>query len=59
MKILNIVKNKYLIFAIDDELKVFFYKTIGDFNRFIAESASGDTLEKVKNEALQGYDSAD
>ena len=58
MKILNIIKNKILSFAIDDESKTHFYYLIGDYNRFIAEIASGATLEKVKNGALEGYDNA-
>ena len=32
---------------------------IGDYYRYVAESASADTLEKVKAGALKGYSAAD
>merc|ERR1712080_665188 len=37
----------------------FFYKMIGDYYRYVAESAHDSTLEEVKNGALQGYTQAD
>ena len=42
--------------AADDESKAFFYKMIGDYYRYVAESAHDATLEEVKNGALDGYD---
>ena len=55
MTIVNTVKNQCMKVAADDESKAFFYKMIGDYYRYVAESASGDTLEEVKNGALEGY----
>lgn len=34
--------------AVENESKAFFYKMIGDYYRYVAESASADNLEKVK-----------
>ncbi|MFN9903747.1 MAG: 14-3-3 family protein [bacterium] len=45
MKIVNIVKNKCFGLASDDESKAFFYKMIGDYYRYVAESAHDATLE--------------
>ena len=46
------------LLAADDESKAFFQKMIGDYYRYVAESASGDKLEEVKNGALEGYQHA-
>ena len=59
MKIVNIVKNKCFGLASDDESKAFFYKMIGDYYRYVAESAHDTTLDQVKNGALDGYNNAD
>jgi hypothetical protein len=48
MTIVKIVKNKCLGLAKDDEGKAFFQKMIGDYYRYVAESAKGKTLEEVK-----------
>ena len=45
MKIVNIVKNKCFGLASDDESKAFFYKMIGDYYRYVAESAHDATLD--------------
>ena len=58
MKIVNITKNQCLPLAADDESKAFFQKMIGDYYRYVAESASGETLEEVKQGALNGYEQA-
>jgi len=44
MKIVNVVNNKCLALSNDDESKTFFYKMIGDYYRYVAESASADKL---------------
>ena len=59
MKIVNIVKNKCIGLAVDNESKAFFQKMIGDYYRYVAESASEATLEEVKQGALSGYQEAD
>ena len=41
--------------ATTDETKAFFYKMIGDYYRYVAECASGDQLDTVKNGALENY----
>merc|ERR1712224_967073 len=56
--IVNIVKGKCLPIAADDESKAFFQKMIGDYYRYVAESAREDKLEEVKNGALEGYQHA-
>eukprot|EP00356_Strombidium_inclinatum_P017324 CAMPEP_0170490708 /NCGR_PEP_ID=MMETSP0208-20121228/8807_1 /TAXON_ID=197538 /ORGANISM="Strombidium inclinatum, Strain S3" /LENGTH=238 /DNA_ID=CAMNT_0010766149 /DNA_START=50 /DNA_END=766 /DNA_ORIENTATION=+ len=59
IKIVNIVKDRCIKLAIDNESKAFFQKMIGDYYRYVAESASGATLEEVKNGALEGYKQSD
>lgn len=54
-KIISIVKNQCLKLTADSESKAFFYKMIGDYYRYVAESAHEDTLEEVKTGALEGY----
>ena len=52
MLIVTIVKDKCLAVAAEDESKAFFFKMIGDYYRYVAESASEDKLQEVKNGAL-------
>merc|ERR1712139_50866 len=59
IEIVNIVKGKCMPLAADDESKAFFQKMIGDYYRYVAESAREDKLEEVKNGALEGYKEAD
>ena len=58
MVIVNIVKEKCLGLAQEDESKAFFYKMMGDYYRYVAESARDNVLEEVKLGALQGYEEA-
>ena len=58
ISIVNTVKNKCMPLASDDESKAFFYKMIGDYYRYVAESANEAILEEVKNGALEGYQNA-
>ena len=55
MKIVEVVENSCLGLAAEDESKAFFQKMIGDYYRYVAESASADKLGEVKNGALTGY----
>jgi 14-3-3 protein epsilon len=57
-KIIDIVRSKVLTKAADDEPKAFFIKMVGDYYRYIAETAQGDKLEQVKTEALKAYSDA-
>lgn len=59
MLIVRIVKDKCLVLAAEDESKAFFQKMIGDYYRYVAESATEATLNEVKEGALHGYDQAD
>ena len=56
--IINIIKNDVLTKASEDEPKAFFLKMIGDYCRYIAESAKDDRLSKTKTDALAAYTEA-
>ena len=58
-KIVNVVRDKCLGLAQEEESKAFFYKMMGDYYRYVAESAHGSILEEVKQGALKGYQEAD
>merc|ERR1712048_691895 len=58
MDIVDIVNSKCMGLASDDESKAFFTKMVGDYYRYVAESAKDEVKEKVKNGALEGYTSA-
>jgi 14-3-3 protein epsilon len=58
-KIIDIVRTKVLSKASgQDEPRAFFVKMVGDYYRYIAETAQGDKLEQVKTEALKAYNEA-
>ena len=57
-KVISIVKDKCLQKAKEDEAKVFYLKMIGDYYRYTAESAIGDQLSAVTENALKYYDEA-
>jgi hypothetical protein len=42
----------------ENEAKAFFVKMVGDYYRYIAETAQGEKLEQVKREALKAYNEA-
>ena len=52
------VESKCLKLAAEDESKAFFQKMIGDYYRYVAESATADKLDSVKQGALKGYEEA-
>jgi len=54
-KIIEIVRSKVLTKQNEPEPKAFFVKMVGDYYRYIAETAQGEKLEEVKNEALKAY----
>ena len=56
--IISLIRNGVLGKTNDDESRAFFLKMIGDYCRYIAESAKGDRLEKTKTDALQAYQEA-
>merc|ERR1711913_54518 len=53
------VEGKCIKLAAEYESKAFFQKMIGDYYRYVAESATADKLESVKQGALKGYEAAD
>merc|ERR1711988_256328 len=57
MSIIEVVKAN-CINSNDDESKAFFQKMIGDYYRYVAENASADKLEPLKQGALQFYEHA-
>ena len=57
-EIINTIKTEVLTKASDDEPRAFFLKMIGDYCRYIAESAKDARLEKTKTEALKAYEEA-
>jgi 14-3-3 protein epsilon len=56
--VLNTIDHHLLKKAEDEEAKVFYLKMKGDYNRYIAEYASGDLKQKVADGALNSYKSA-
>jgi 14-3-3 protein epsilon len=56
--ILNTIDNHLLKRAEDDEARVFYLKMKGDYNRYVAEYASGELKQKVSDAALDSYKSA-
>ena len=59
MRIVNIVKDQCMGLASQEESKAFFFKMIGDYYRYVAESAHDSVLQEVKSGALEGYEKAD
>merc|ERR1712226_1252834 len=58
MSIVQMVQQKCLGLAKDDESKAFFQKMIGDYYRYVAESAAEDKIQGVRDGALKGYEAA-
>ncbi len=58
-KIIKMIQDRVLNQKeVSAEAQAFFVKMVGDYYRYIAENAKGDNLEKVKQEAMKAYDSA-
>lgn len=56
--IIQIVQSKVLSKSVENEAKAFFVKMVGDYYRYIAETAQNEKLEQVKREALKAYNEA-
>jgi 14-3-3 protein epsilon len=56
--IIHIIESKVLNKASEVEAKAFFVKMVGDYYRYIAETAQGAKLEQVKVAALKAYQEA-
>ena len=54
--IVEVVRDRCLPLAAEDESKAFFQKMIGDYYRYVAESAAEDKIAEVKQGALDGYE---
>jgi len=57
-KIIGYINKNLLKKAEDAESKVFYYKMIGDYYRYIAENITGESKTKYANKGLEGYKSA-
>jgi hypothetical protein len=56
--VIDLIKQKVLSKTSADEARAFFVKMVGDYYRYIAETAQGAKLEQVKTEALKAYTEA-
>jgi hypothetical protein len=56
--VIELIRSKVLNKSSADEARAFFVKMVGDYYRYIAETAQGDKLEQVKTEALKAYNEA-
>ena len=57
-EIIALIRSDVLTKASDDESRAFFLKMIGDYCRYVAESAKDDRLARTKTDALGAYDEA-
>ena len=57
--IIDMIKNDAMKTGSDIEGKSFFLKMVGDYYRYMAESAQADVLEKARNGALSSYKEAE
>jgi hypothetical protein len=56
--VIELIRSKVLSKPAQEEAKAFFVKMVGDYYRYIAETAQGAKLEQVKTEALKAYTEA-
>jgi len=57
-EIINLLRDRLLPTAKDAAAKVFYYKTEGDYNRYLCEFAEGEFLTQKKEAARVAYDKA-
>jgi 14-3-3 protein epsilon len=57
--IINMIKQDAMKTLADAEGKAFFLKMVGDYYRYMAESAQGDVLTQAREGALENYKQAD
>ena len=57
--IINMIKNDAMKALADPEGKTFFLKMVGDYYRYMAESAKDDLLAQARDGALEHYKQAD
>ncbi len=57
--IINMIKDDAMKSQNEAESKAFFLKMVGDYFRYMAESAQGDVLAKARDGALEHYKQAD
>jgi hypothetical protein len=56
--VIELIRTKVLSKQSAEEARAFFVKMVGDYYRYIAETAQGAKLESVKTEALKAYNEA-
>lgn len=56
--VVSILETHLIPAASTPESKVFYYKMVGDYHRYVAEYASGDTKKAAVDASLEGYQSA-
>ena len=57
-RVIDDIQKKVLSKNVENESKGFFVKMVGDYYRYIAETAKADRLEQVKQNALKAYEDA-
>jgi 14-3-3 protein epsilon len=56
--VINILQTYLIPKAASPESKVFYYKMVGDYHRYLAEFSTGDNRSKVASSSLEGYKAA-
>merc|ERR1711959_457812 len=56
--IVDVINTNVLAKSCEGEAKCFFVKMVGDYYRYMAENAKGESLEAVKQKALAAYNDA-
>jgi len=56
--VIKILHDNLIPKAASPESKVFYYKMVGDYHRYLAEFSTGDDRQKAANASLEGYKEA-